>query len=122
MNTMTKRTLWWLPRILGILFIIFLSLFAFDVFGEGYGFWETLLALIIHLTPSIVLIIVLLLAWRWEWIGTLAFVGAGFLYLVMAKSQHWSAYLLIGGIPMLIGVLFLTGWFAKKKSDQSGTP
>ena len=38
----SKQLLFWTPRILGILFALFLSMFALDVFGEGYGFWGTL--------------------------------------------------------------------------------
>ena len=44
MKRPVKRTLFWAPRILCILFAVFVSLFALDVFGEGYGFWETILA------------------------------------------------------------------------------
>ncbi len=36
-----KQFLFWSPRVLTILFALFLSLFALDVFGEGYGFWAT---------------------------------------------------------------------------------
>jgi len=46
MNTTTKRVLFWAPRVLGILFALFLSLFALDVFSEGYSFGETMLALL----------------------------------------------------------------------------
>ena len=40
-----RLTLFWTPRVAGILFVLFLSIFALDVFGETRGFWETLLAL-----------------------------------------------------------------------------
>ena len=63
-----KSILFWAPRIISILFILFLSLFALDVFGQGYGFWETVQALFMHLLPSLLLVAALLLAWRWEWI------------------------------------------------------
>ena len=59
-----KKLLYWAPRALSIAFILFLSLFALDVFSEGYGFWQTLLALAIHLIPSMVLTVGVLLAWR----------------------------------------------------------
>jgi hypothetical protein len=39
MNESKRRMLFWTPRLLSILFAIFISLFALDVFGEGYGFW-----------------------------------------------------------------------------------
>jgi hypothetical protein len=61
-----KRILVWTPRILGILFALFVSIFALDVFGAGYGFWETILALLIHLVPVSILLIGLAIAWRWS--------------------------------------------------------
>ena len=44
--------LYWAPRILSIIFAGFISLFALDVFNEGHSFWETLLALAVHLIPT----------------------------------------------------------------------
>ncbi len=39
---MNKKFLYWLPRILGILFAIFISIFALDAFGEGIPFLEAI--------------------------------------------------------------------------------
>src|ERR1035441_3495384 len=52
MKTSTKRFLFWTPRIICILFACFVSIFALDVFQENHGFWNTLLALLIHLIPT----------------------------------------------------------------------
>jgi len=70
-------------RLLSILFITFIGMFALDVFGANLGFWNTLLALTIHLVPSLVLIGALAVAWRWEWIGAVIYTAAGMLYVVM---------------------------------------
>ena len=48
MKRALKQGLVWTPRILGILFAVFLNLFALDVFGEDHGFWKTILTLLIH--------------------------------------------------------------------------
>ncbi len=63
MNKTLKQTLFWAPRIAGIPFILFLSLFALDIFGQGYSFWETIVGLFMHLIPSIILAIAVALAW-----------------------------------------------------------
>ncbi len=110
MNKNLRSILLWTPRIAGILFILFLSLFALDVFDMGLGFWETLLALFMHLIPSIILTIALALAWKWEWVGALAFLGWPVWYLIAARGFHWSVYVIVAGIPALIGLLFLAGW------------
>jgi glucose-6-phosphate-specific signal transduction histidine kinase len=106
-----KRVLFWTPRVLSILFALFLSLFAFDVFDEGYSFWEAILALLIHLVPVYIVVIVLVLAWRWEWVGAILFTALALVYLVATWGRfHWSAYLGISGPLVLLGVLFLFNW------------
>ena len=115
MPKVLKQFLFLTPRILSILFVLFLSLFALDVFGEGYGFWKTALALLIHLIPSLVLVAALVLAWRWEWVGAL-FAGFGIWYLVNARGVSPVLYYVIfAGIPFLVGILFLLGWFTRKQ-------
>ena len=90
---------------------MFLSLFALDVFGEGYRFWETILALLIHLVPVYIVIIVLVIAWRWEWIGAILFNALAAFYVVWFWGQFpWAAYLAISGLLILVGVLFLFNW------------
>jgi hypothetical protein len=114
MNKLLKQILFWTPRVAGILFILFLSLFALDIFEMELGFWGTILGLFMHLIPSILLAITLALAWKWEWVGTLAFWGWAIWYVFAARGFHWSVYVLIAGIPALIGTLFLAGWFWRK--------
>jgi len=111
MNSSVKRVLFWSPRILCILFAAFLSLFALDVFGEGRGFWETILGLLIHLVPVYIVVIALVIAWRWEWVGTVLFTALAAFYLILAWGRfHWSVYATISGPLVLIGVLFLFNW------------
>jgi hypothetical protein len=111
MSRSMKQFLFWIPRILCILFALFLSLFSLDVFDEGLGFWETILALLIHLVPTYIVIAVLLLAWRWEWIGAVLFTALAVFYVVWAWGRfHWSAYAVISGPLVLISILFLLNW------------
>jgi hypothetical protein len=62
MHTPLKQFLFWTPRVLGVLFVAFLSLFALDVFGEGYGLGGTILALVMHLIPALLVLAALVLA------------------------------------------------------------
>ncbi len=114
MNSGMKRVLFWTPRVLCILFALFLSLFALDVFSEGYSLGETILALLIHLVPVYIVVIVLVIAWRWEWVGAILFTALALFYLVWGWGRfHWSAYLAISGPLVLLGVLFLFNWIYK---------
>ena len=122
MTKIQKRVLYWTPRILCILFALFLSLFSIDVFGEGLSFWKTILALLIHLVPVYIVVIVLAIAWCWEWIGAILLNALAILYLVFAFSKiHWSAILMISGSLFLVGILFLFNWIHRAQLKQNVT-
>jgi hypothetical protein len=111
MKNRMEQALFWTPRILCLLFAAFVSLFALDVFAEGYGFWETIAALVMHLVPTGIILVVLAVAWRWEWIGAVLFVALGVGYVIMAWEKFEGiTYLLIAGPLFLVGALFLIDW------------
>ena len=114
MTAGAMQWLFWTPRILAIFFAIFLSLFALDVFSEGYGFWETVVALVMHLAPTFIVLVALAVAWRWEWVGAVLFFGLAVLYVVMAWGRFpLGTYLLISGPLLVVGVLFLLNWMLR---------
>ncbi len=115
MSKTLKQILFWTPRIASILFILFLSMFALDIFGQGYSFWETVVGLFMHLIPSFILIIAVVLAWRWEWIGAAMFIGWAIFYVATTSGFPWSVYALIAGIPFVVGILFLAGWIYRRE-------
>ncbi len=117
MQRSTKRWLFWTPRILCVLFAAFISVFALDVFGGGYGFWKTILALAIHLIPTAFLVLVLVISWRWEWVGGAVFPILGVLYIVTMWQRHfpWSVYAFMSGPLFLLGGLFLLNWLYRKQ-------
>jgi hypothetical protein len=101
---------------LGIFIAIFISLFALDVFAEGYSFWETIIALLMHLIPTVIILIILAIAWRWEWIGGILFILLGVLYITLFwDPSQLPAYLMISGPLFLIGLLFLLNGFLRRE-------
>jgi hypothetical protein len=120
---LSKRMLFWTPRVLSLVFIVFLSLFSLDVFGGNLGFWQTALALMTHLIPVFVLIVALILAWRWEWIGAAIYAAAGLLYIAWVVSMSRPVppavrliwILAIAGPAFVIAGLFLANWLKHSK-------
>lgn len=118
MSPRSGKLLFWAPRILTIVFIAFLSVFALDVFDEHLGLWPTALALLMHSLPSIVLIAALILAWRREWIGAMLYAAAGLLYVIWAAtvsrpvpvSARLTWMLTIAGPAFVIAILFFLNW------------
>lgn len=119
MKIQVNPVIFWTPRILCILFIFFLALFALDVFEEGRGFLGTALALFMHLIPNFVLILILILSWKWEWIGGILFNAVGIFYIAAFDNVDINAYVFISGPLFLTGSLFLIGWFSKRKTASS---
>jgi hypothetical protein len=106
-----QQMLYWAPRALCIVFAALISLLALDVFEEHAGFWDTSLALLMHLIPTFLMIGVLVLSWRREWIGGVLFIVLGVLYVVSAWGRFpFGTYLVVSGPLMLIGILFLLNW------------
>ncbi len=107
----TKGTLFWAPRVLTILFACFISIFALDVFSGTRGLAETIIALLIHLIPTALVIVLLILAWRWELLGTFAFTALAVAYVVMTWGRFpVVTYLAISGPLLLIALLFFVSW------------
>jgi hypothetical protein len=108
----------WTPRIICILFIAAISLFACDAFGHDTGFWKTLLAFLAHLLPTFSMIFILYLSWKRAWIGGILFILAGIAYMVWKGVEYPVVF-----IPLfLVGILFLLSWFFREevKKAQAG--
>lgn len=108
--------MFWLPRILGIVFIAFLSIFALDVFGE-YGFPEVLIALFMHLIPSILLVGALAISWKQPFLGGIVFLALGIATIICFRTYTEIMSFLIVTLPILIvgGLFLFEHYFACKR-------
>ena len=82
MNT-TDKIIHWIPRIICILAILLVSMFAFDVFSPDLTIWQQILALLIHLIPSFILTAILIVAWKWEKIGGIILTITGVILFIL---------------------------------------
>jgi len=119
------RVFHWLPRVICILAILFISIFAADAFAPGFTIWEQLRGFLMHLIPSFILLALLIVAWKWEYIGGIIFtiIGLGlspFIFMRNYNMNH-SVGMSLGIILMItfpfvvIGILFIISHFMKKK-------
>ena len=113
----TLKILYWTPRVLCILAILFVSLFALDAFNPKLSVWQQLKDFLIHLIPSFILLAILIVAWKREIIGGIIFtlIGLGlspFLFkhnYAMNNSVGASliTVLFIAFPFVLVGILFI---------------
>jgi hypothetical protein len=101
----------WAPRIAAILIIFFITLFSLDVFEMEASPLELLGAFLMHSLPSIVMIILLVFAWRRPVIGFIAFLLAGLFFLrFVILGADLAHFLLFSGPLLLISALFYADW------------
>jgi hypothetical protein len=120
------RLFHWSPRIVCILAILFISIFAADSFAPGLTIWQQIGAFFIHLIPSIILLSLLIVAWKWEFIGAIIFmvIGLGlspFIFMHNYSMNHSvgmsSIIILTITFPfVVVGILFIISHYIKKKN------
>ena len=114
-----KKILIWLPRISSILYIVVLTLIVLNVFSHGYIVWDTSTALVLHLMPTGVVLVLILIAWRWEGLGAFIFVCMAAVYALMTRDRfapetHWKIF----GPLLIIALLFMLSWFLQNPSRR----
>ena len=104
-----KDLVYWIPRVLTIIFLGFLALFSLDIFEGNYGFWGTAVGLFMHNIPVMILAIVFVMAGLWY----ITLVGRN---MIMHPGQPGTIFssLIIAGPALFIGILFLVGWYKKR--------
>jgi hypothetical protein len=127
METKERITLW-MPRILCIGAILFVSFFALDSFESGIPLGQQLLAFMMHLIPSFVLLLMLLLAWKRPFIGGIVFALTGIITSPLVYNLNYNRNHSVGASLMIImlitipfivvGILFILNHFVSKHSKK----
>jgi len=124
----TVLLLYWAPRVLTILAILFVSMFSLDAFHAGVPLKTQVLDWLMHMIPSFVLIIILVIAWKWEKIGGIIFLSLGlafspYVFWGNYSMNHsiWMSLLIILTITLpfvLVGVLFMLSHHTRRKAAE----
>jgi hypothetical protein len=121
----SNKLLHWAPRILVILAILFVSIFAMDSFSSERTFWHNAGAFLMHLIPSIILTGLLIIAWKWEMVGGILITLVGLVFsvilFVLNFGRNHSVWISLSIVLMLCfpfvlaGVLFILESIWQKK-------
>lgn len=101
---MALKVLYWFPRILAILAILFMMMFSFDTLGADVTLGKKILGFLAHNIPAFVLIIVLVVAWKYEIIG-----GAIFILLSVAMAVFYKSFSGNPGSLIIIAPFVIAG-------------
>jgi hypothetical protein len=120
------KTLHWVPRIIGMLAIMFITVFAADSFSDEKTFTKQISDFLMHMIPSLVLLGILIISWRWELVGGILFtvVGIGLSPFIFQRNYHHNhsvgvslGIIMTVTFPFIIaGILFIASYFVKKKA------
>lgn len=110
-----KKIFYWLPRILGIIYIGFIGIFALDVFTPEATLAEALGGLVIHLIPNYLLAAALFIAWRKnEAAGAALFLGLAVIFWFWFGNPVLVNLMLFGPL-VIIACLFFVNYYFKPR-------
>ncbi|MBE3128229.1 MAG: hypothetical protein IMZ60_00930 [Actinobacteria bacterium] len=111
-----NKFIYYFPRILTILIVAFMAMFILEGFSPGFGWQDSLM----HLLVTLIALGATILAWKRPKIGGWIFVllGLGLMYLLLFFRQQWWNGIIVGGILLLTGILFLIEGFRKGNKNK----
>jgi hypothetical protein len=111
------RIIHWAPRIAALMIIFFLGLFSLDVFGTGAPPLDVLVGFLMHNVPSLVMLVLLVFAWKRPVVGFVAFLIAAAAFAIrfvggsFVSGSFVLPNLLLFVLPiLLIASLFYADW------------
>lgn len=123
---MKKKILYWTPRVICLLAILFVMSFSFDVFEPGLSRGQQFLGFFMHNIPTLVLIAFLVISWKWEFIGGIIFSTVavfGMIYLTDAFTRNLGSlylsvpFLIVGGLFFWYHFLYKNGRSGRESKE-----
>ncbi|MFH0819097.1 MAG: hypothetical protein V1898_03845 [Patescibacteria group bacterium] len=119
MENKINKYIYWIPRIFGIIFVLFLALFSLDIFDSATGFKEIAIGLFMHNIPALILSAVVIISWKHELVGAISFAVAGLLYcgLIIYNilfSGDPTGWYMLAWIVQIAGPAFIVAWLFYK--------
>ncbi len=117
---MKLKILFWIPRVLVIVSILFLMVFSLDEFGGDDPFGKKLLGFLVHNIPAFIMIITLIIAWKYEIKGGVLFILIFFALGIFFKSFSGNPASLVVIAPLLMaGIMFVLHEVLSKRNYKS---
>jgi hypothetical protein len=105
---MAMKILYWFTRILAILSILFMMMFALDEFGGNEPLIRQLMGFLKHNIPVFALILALIIGWKYEIVGGVIFIIVFIALGILFKSFSGNTSSLIIIAPFcVVGILLI---------------
>lgn len=116
MNDILRKILYYAPRAIVVLGVLFMMVFSVDCFDGADAWYRKLLCFGMHNIPALVMVLFLWLAWNYELAG-------GIVLIVLALLMAWNFDMFTtnrGGLVVMLpfvvaGLLFVVNGLLKPK-------
>lgn len=92
-----------ISKVLSIIIVLLFAVFILEGFSPDFNLMDSLS----HLALTLVIIGITILAWKKPHIGGWIFILLGGLYLMDNFNSHYSNLIILAGLPISTGILFL---------------
>jgi hypothetical protein len=107
MNPPLRRIFYWSARVLGIFLVTLVARMHLSGIDLNLPFGQALLELLSRLWLTLILIVVLVTAWRWEIPGGILYLALAGLAYLDAGNANWMEYLILAAPVVITGLLFI---------------
>ncbi len=109
----------WFPRVLAIVFALFISVFALDSFDGHASFLEKLGHLLAHMIPTALVVGALIVAWRYRIIGGLVFMMLGMAFTIHFGTWKETELFLMFSVPLFVaGLCFIFSRYSQLSTTK----
>ncbi len=114
MSSIKNKLIFWLPRIVSILFTCFIGMFSLDTFNQKIPFSAMLLGFLIHNIPTFILLIILIISWKKSLLGAILFFLSSIVMFLFIKIRNFEYFIMLIFPLLLLGSLFLLDWVTNR--------
>lgn len=112
-----KKLSYWSPRVLAILFTMFIMLFSLDVFDGTSSILDQLIGFFMHNLPAFGIILIIVLSWKKDMVGAIGFALIALVLFLLVSGVNQPegsavnpAVFFICGPAVLISLLYGLSW------------
>lgn len=104
-----RAILRWSPRVIATALACLAGSLALDATREGAA------ALAVHAVPALIIVAIVVVAWRYELVGAIAFAALGTSYGFMAW-RHLDWLMVIDGPLLSAALLYAASWYVERNA------
>src|SRR5674476_204625 len=118
---MKSRIFYWIPRVLAVVSILFMTMFSLDAFNGNESFGMKMLGFLMSNIPVLIVTAILVVAWKREFAGGILFILSFIAGTIFFHSFTGNPGSIVVIAPFLIiGILFIPVSYTHLRAHETG--